>query len=52
MTVKYIPSPDLSCYITAKVFNMSAPNEDRTAREQKDLSFGLNYTFNTDLYMK
>ena len=52
MTVKYMPSTDLSCYITAKVFNMSAPNEDRTAREQKDLSFGLNYTFNTDLYMK
>ena len=52
MTVKYIPSSDLSCYITAKVFNMSSPNEDRTAREQKDLSFGLNYTFNTNFYLK
>ena len=52
MTVKYMPGPDMSCYITAKIFNMSAPNEDRTSREQKDLSFGLNYTFNTNLYMK
>jgi len=52
MTVKYKPGPDLSCYITAKVFNMSGPSEDRTSREQKDLSFGFNYTFNTDLYMK
>ena len=52
MTLKYVPGPDMSCFITAKVFNMSAPNEDRTAREQKDLSFGLNYTFNTNLYMK
>jgi len=52
LTLKYIPGPDMSCYITAKVFNMSSPDEDRTSREQKDLSFGLNYTFNTNFYLQ
>jgi len=52
MTLKYVPGPDMSCFITAKIFDMSSPAVDRTAREQEDLSFGLNYTFNTNFYLK
>ncbi len=52
VTIKYSPDPDMSCFITAKVFDMSSPDADRTAREQRDLSFGLNYTFSTSFYMK
>jgi hypothetical protein len=52
VTLKYIPNPDLSCYITTKLFNMYSPDADRTARQQNDLSFGLNYTFNTSFYLK
>ncbi|MFH1710610.1 MAG: hypothetical protein ABH860_06080 [bacterium] len=51
-TLKYIPGPDLNCYITVKTFNMDSPDADRTAREQNDISFGLNYTFNTNFYLK
>jgi hypothetical protein len=52
VTIKYSPDPDLSCFITAKVYDMSSPDVDRTAREQRDLSFGLNYTFSTNFYLK
>jgi hypothetical protein len=52
VTIKYSPGPDMSCYITAKVMDMSSPDIDRTAREERDLSFGLNYTFSTNIYMK
>lgn len=51
-TLKYAPGPDMTCFITAKVLNLTAPDADRTAREQTDMSFGLKYTFNTDFYMK
>lgn len=52
MTLKYAPSPDMNCFVTAKVFNITSPDEDRTARNEDDLSFGLKYTFNTDFYLK
>jgi len=52
LTLKYIPSPDLSCYITGKVNNITAPDAERTTKEQVDLTFGLNYTFNTFIYLK
>lgn len=52
LTLKYIPGSDLNCFITARIFNMNSPAADRTAREQKDLSFGLTYSFNTDIFLK
>jgi len=52
ITLKYIPNSDFSCFVTAKMFNMDSPDADRTAREQKDISFGLTYTFNTNFYLK
>jgi hypothetical protein len=51
-TLKYAPSPDMSCFVTAKVFDLVAPDTDRTARTQNDLSFGLTCAFNTNIYMK
>lgn len=52
VTLKYVPGPDLSCFVTTKVFNIISPDADRTARNQNDMSFGLKYTFNTSFYMK
>jgi hypothetical protein len=52
LTLKYIPDKDLSCYITAKVTNVTAPDIDRAARQQIDMSFGVNYAFNTSFYLK
>ncbi len=53
-TLKFAPNPDMSCYITAKIFDLSSPNVDvdQNTRTEDDLSFGLNYTFNTNIYMK
>lgn len=50
-TLKYSPNQDLSCYVTGKIFNVDSPDTDRTSREQRDLSFGLNYTFSTNIYL-
>ena len=47
VTLKYIPSQDLNCYITGKVFDISSPDVDQTAREEKDFSFGVQYSFAT-----
>jgi hypothetical protein len=52
ITLKYIPSQDLNCYVTTKTTNITSPDDDRSAREQKDLSFGLTYSFNTFIYLK
>lgn len=52
VTLKYIPGKDFSCFITSKFFNFESPDADRSARQQNDISFGLNYTFNTYFYMK
>jgi len=52
VTLKYIPSQDLSCFITSRTYKMDSPEEARTAREQTDLSFGLKYSFNTNFYLK
>jgi hypothetical protein len=52
VTLKYVPSQDLSCYITAKVLDYKAPEVERVTRQQNDISFGLNYAFNTYIYLK
>jgi len=52
MTVKYVPSEDLSCYLTGKVFDIKSPDADMTAREETDISFGLQCKFNTGFYLK
>jgi hypothetical protein len=52
VTLKYKPSQDLNCYITAKVFETQSPDADRTARQQKDISFGLTYSFSSNIYLK
>lgn len=52
VTLKYMPSPDLTCFVTTKVFDMTSPDADRTAREQRDLSYGLSCTFNTNFCLK
>jgi len=52
VTLRYKPSSDFSCYITGKFYNATAPDAARATREQKDLSFGLNYTFNTLVFLK
>jgi len=51
-TLKFIPNKDLSCFITAKVLKITAPEEYRLTREQHDLSFGMIYSFNTSFYLK
>lgn len=51
LTLKYSPSDDLSCYVTGKVFDISSPDVERTARDENDISFGLNCTFNTGFYL-
>jgi hypothetical protein len=51
-TLKFAPSPDMSCYVTAKIFDLSSPDVTQSARMENDLSFGMNYTFNTNIYMK
>jgi hypothetical protein len=52
ITLKYMPNPDFSCYITTKLMKIKGPEEYRVTREQNDISFGLNYTFNTIFIMK
>lgn len=52
VTLKYKPNSDFSCYISGKIYNMDAPTADRSTREQKDISFGLNYSFNTYIFLK
>lgn len=49
-TVKFSPNKDFSCFVTTKVYNMDAPGTS-ASREQKDLSFGLNCSFNTNFYI-
>ncbi len=51
-TLKYSPSPDMSAYVTGKIFKLSSPDVDESARTENDFSFGLNCTFNTNIYMK
>jgi len=52
VTLKYVPSKDLSCFIGTKVSNIDSPKADMTARNQTDINFGLTYTFNTDIFLK
>jgi hypothetical protein len=52
LTLKYIPNPDLSCYITGRVLDIVGPEIDAVTRDQTDWSFGLTYSFNTNFYMK
>jgi hypothetical protein len=52
LTLRYKPGPDFTCYITGKVLDAKAPDEDRATRQQNDFGFGVTYNFNTYIYLK
>ena len=52
VTFRYAPDQDLNCYVTVKILKMHTPDDNRGTMEQKDVSFGLNYSFNTNFLLK